>query len=80
MFGICVFTGSLTNITSLPGECDTLLVTPLLALAKSFGSYGKTTKAIGFYIGVYECSVTILEQNIDSESEDLAIGFMSSVE
>lgn len=64
---------SLTNITSLLGECSTLLVTPLLGLAKSFGSYGKATKAIG----VYERTLTILERNRGSESEDLVVPLFS---
>lgn len=46
---------------------------------KSFGSYGKATKTNGVYIGVYECSVTILEQNRDSESEDLEIGYQGKL-
>lgn len=55
------------------GKCNTLLVTPLLGLAKSFASDGKATKAIG----VYERTVTILERNRGSESEDLVVPLFS---
>lgn len=68
-----VFICPYPNSTSLLGECNTLLVTPLLGLAKSFGSYGKATKAIG----VYQRTVTILEQNRGSESEDLVVPLFS---
>lgn len=55
------------------GKGNTLLVTPLLGLAKSFASDGKATKAIG----VYERTVTILERNRGSESEDLVVSLFS---
>ncbi|KAF8110554.1 hypothetical protein N665_0082s0023 [Sinapis alba] len=55
------------------GECNTLLVTPLLGLAKSYGSYGKATKAID----IYQRIVIILEQSRGSESEDLVVPLFS---
>ncbi|KAG2310449.1 hypothetical protein Bca52824_022006 [Brassica carinata] len=52
---------------------NTLLVTPLLGLAKCYGSYGKANKAIG----IYERTVTILERNRGSESDDLVVPLFS---
>lgn len=57
----------------LLGKSNTLLVTPLLGLAKSFTSDGKATKAIG----VYERTLTILERNRGYESEDLVVPLFS---
>ncbi|XP_010520962.1 PREDICTED: nephrocystin-3 [Tarenaya hassleriana] len=51
------------------GKGSTLLVTPLLGLAKSLGSAGKANKGID----VYKRAITVLESNRGANSEDLVI-------
>lgn len=79
MFGICVFTGSLTNITSLPGECDTLLFTPLLALViRVLVHMEKPLKRMVFTL-VFTNVQWLSWNRIETESEDLEIGYQGKL-